>query len=171
MSLMTMKFKDFVWPNNPTRIEVKESKTIQQTVIPFYGEQTQNMGLMNRRVNGRGYFTGAESGKTFEALQDVFRQSGAGCLQLPGQLPFQALMESLTFIGEAGENVIEYSFSFVEKENVTSVKSSQIVISRGEESLWDYAFQFSVDIEELIRLNPHIRNLHSLNQGEKVVIG
>lgn len=87
MRLMPMKFKSFVWPVNPTQLEIKENKVIQEIFVPLSKTKGKKTGKVNRQVTGRGYFTGVGSMKTFQELQKVFYQNGGGSLQLPNQLP------------------------------------------------------------------------------------
>lgn len=170
MRLMPMKFKSFVWPVNPTQLEIKENKVIQEIFVPFSKTKGKKTGKVNRQVTGRGYFTGAGSMRTFQELQKVFYQNGGGSLQLPNQLPFMAVMENLVFVGKTGENVVEYSFSFSEQSKPPKTQAKQIITEQEGDSLWEIANQFAVSIDKLIERNPHIRDIHYLKAGEKMVI-
>ncbi len=169
MSLMTMQFKSFIWPDNPAQVEVKEERRIQTRLIPFSQENSENLGMLCRRVSGKGHFTGDSGLQNFRSLEAVFHEGSAGSLQLPGLLPFRAVMESLTLIGNAGSRAIEYTFSFVEQKEETAEKTKQRLAAAGE-SLWEYAQRFDVNVDKLIALNLHIRDIAELKQGEKVVL-
>lgn len=169
MNLMTMKYKDFLWPVNPVKLEVKQQKAVKETTIPFLGVNSKSICMVGKKISGKGYFTGKNAWETYLNLKAVFEKEGAGSLHLPGYLPFNAIMDSLVFIGEPGENIIEYSFSFIEQNIAKLGKTRCDEFALEDESLWDYAFKSNVSIDEMVKANPHIRDISKLKKGERVI--
>ena len=170
MNLMGMSFKDFVWENNPTALNVTESRTVRETVLPFSGTAVADLGAQKRRVSGEGYFTGEGCWDRWLALEAVYRQGGAGCLRLPGQEPFLAVMDSLKLTGVAGKDLIHYSFSLTEAKAAPAHDGSGVYRAAAGESLWDHAWRHGRPVEELIAANPEIRDIGALNEGEEVLV-
>lgn len=170
MNWMQMKFKTFIWPDNPVELRVENSRNVRETVIPMAASQSRDVGLLGRRVSGKGFFAGTDCMETFLRLQVVFYEGESGSLQLPGQAPFEAIMDSLRFVAEAGENLVEYSFSFKETGAAGIKSGGAILAAEAGESLWDCAWRCGKPVGELVRANPHIRDIGLLAEDERVVI-
>ena len=102
MNLMGMRFRDFTWPHNPTALTLALERNVKETALPYRGSRLEDLGEAKRRITGEGYFTGEDCGKQWRQLQAVFRRGGPGSLQLPGQEPFLAVMDSLKLLGRPG---------------------------------------------------------------------
>lgn len=170
MNLMQMRFKDFTWRDNPTELNLALERNVRETVLPFVGSRTSDLGAAKRRVTGEGWFSGEDCLTQWQALEKVFSQGGAGSLQLPGQEPFFAVMDGLKLLGESGEGLIHYSFSFLEYRCGEAYTGEGEHFAAAGESLWDYAHLYSKDIERLRAANPHIRDIACLGANERVVI-
>lgn len=168
--LMAMSYKTFFFPDNPVSLSVEEEKSVKEVLIPFYGTDAEDLGRKKRRVRGEGYFTGPDCWQRWNELQKVYREPDPGSLRLPGQLPFLAVMDQLKLIGVAGENLIKYSFSFVECESSAAYTGRGVHRAQAGESLWDYAHRFGRTIEELVEANTQIRDVGCLEDGEKVIV-
>lgn len=169
MNLMTMKYKDFTWPVNPVKLEVKQQKNVKEMIIPFSVAYSKSIGMSNKKVSGKGYFTGEKAWENYLELKEVFEKEGVGSLHLPGYNPFNAIMENLVFVGEPGANLIEYSFSFIECKDGFNKGIKADVFAKEGDSLWDYAYNYKIEMDELVAANPHIRDIASLKEGERVV--
>lgn len=169
MNLMKLKFRDFTWPDNPAELKVTYGNHVRE--IPrLYGQsRTENLGSYKRKIKGRGFFTGTDCMAVFEALQEAF-SAGTGFLQLPGQKPFQAVMDELVLLRAEGENLLEYSFSFAECAAEEKQAAGTVCTAKAGESLWDYAYLYGCEIEALIARNPHIPYIGSLREGERVML-
>ena len=170
MNLMSMSFQDFVWRNNPTSLTVSDERTVRETLLPHAGTQTEDLGRQKRRVTGEGYFVGEDCWEQWNALHTIYSRGGAGSLRLPGQHPFLAVMDGLKLIGAAGKNLLRYSFSFVELEGAADYRGKGVHRAAEGESLWDYAWRWKRDIEELRQENPHLRDIGYLLSGEEVIV-
>lgn len=168
MNLMGMRFKDFTWRDNPTALTVTDSRNLKETVLPYRGTRTEDLGPEKRRVTGEGYFAGEDCWERWSALRKVYAQGGPGSLQLPGQEPFLAVMDGLKLIGAAGKDLVKYSFSFTEYRSGAAYDGTGLHLARAGESLWDYAWRFGRSVEELVAANPDIRDIGALKPGEEV---
>ena len=168
--LMAMSYKTFFFRDNPVSLSVEEEKSVKEVLIPFSGTAAEDLGRKKRRVRGEGYFTGEDCWQQWRELQKLYCEPGPGSLRLPGQLPFLAVMDQLKLIGVAGENLIKYSFSFVEWESGSEYTGQGEHHAQAGESLWDYAHRFGRTMEELVAANTQIRDVACLEDGEKVIV-
>lgn len=169
MNLMGMSFKNFVWRNNPTKLDVTAEKNLKETVLPFTGSTVESLGERKRHVTGEGYFVGEDCWEQWNALKAVYT-GGAGSLMLPGQSPFPAVMDSLKLIGVSGKSLVKYSFSFTEADSEEENVGLKTCIAREGESLWDYACKYNLTIDAVTAANPNIRDILHLAAGEEVRI-
>ena len=44
MNLMTMRFKSFTWQINPTALNLERARNLKETVLPFAGTRTVDLG-------------------------------------------------------------------------------------------------------------------------------
>ena len=170
MNLMTMSFQDFIWENNPTSLTVSDARNVKETLLPYADTETEDLGRQKRRVTGEGYFVGSKCWEQWNELHDLYRKGGPGNLRLPGQRPFLAVMDGLKLIGASGKNLLRYSFSFVELQSEAEYRGKGVHRAAEGESLWDYAWRWKRDIEELRLANPHLRDIGYLLSGEEVVV-
>lgn len=168
MNLMGMRFRDFTWPHNPTALTLALERNVKETALPYRGSRLEDLGEAKRRITGEGYFTGEGCGEQWRQLQAVFRRGGPGSLQLPGQEPFLAVMDSLKLLGAPGEELIHYSFGFTEHRAGEDGRGRGVHTAQAGESLWDYARRYEKTMEEMIAANPHIRDIAVLGAGEEV---
>lgn len=171
MNLNFMEYKDYIWPNNPQKINVTTRKNIKEIVIPFGGNLFQDYGREKRIVTGTGEFFGPNCMEQFNCLFNVFKDTGSGYLRLPNINPFLAVFKSLEILEQAVPNVITYSFEFWEEvtsnnEKINEFKNYHIVLIG--ETLWDIACKYNIEIETLINLNTHIKNINQLTAGDLV---
>ena len=167
---MGMRFRDFTWQNNPVSLRVASARNVEETSIPYGESRTEELGSRRRKVTGEGYFAGEDCMEQWDKLQAAFAQKGPGILQLPGVTPFWALMDSLELIGAQGKDLVRYGFSFTEWEGQPAYSGSGRYRACQGESLWDYANRWGVSVEELVALNPHIRDICELQEGEEVLV-
>lgn len=165
---MTMRFKGFTWRVNPTQLNLECQRNVKERLLPYVGGSALDLGPKKRRVTGTGYFTGSDCMAQWRKLEEVFAQGGPGSLQLPGQEPFYAVMDSLRLLGQEGKGLVKYGFSFTEHSAGEAYKGRGVHKAAAGESLWDYAWRYGWDVEELRRANLHIRDIAWLEEGEEV---
>lgn len=77
-------------------------------------------------------------------------------------------MDRLNLVGVQGGNILEYSFAFTETDAISSACTKPEYSASEGESLWDYVNLSGGAIDELVKVNPHIRNINYLEKGERV---
>lgn len=173
MNLTQMRFRDFVWRQNPVEITVEQAKNIKESLLPFSGSHMQDLGMAKRKIRGRGFFVGRAGEESaideFKRLREVFEETGSGVLQLPSHEPFLAVMDRLDLIGGKG-SLVEYTFSFTESASFGRINENREFIACRGESLWDFAGKPDLRIDDIVSLNPHIKNINAIRQGERVVV-
>lgn len=171
MNSDVMKYKNFVWPHNPSTIDITVARDLKEAKIPFKGSSIQDFGQEKRIVSGRGQFFGDDCMAQFERLFLVFKQGGSGYLSLPGIDSFLALFKDLTLTGSSMPNVVNYRFEFWEDLSTNTTELDFQVdfytVFDGD-TLWSIAANFAVSIDTLLALNPSIKSPNQLNAGEKV---
>lgn len=165
--LDAMRYKDFVFPHNPTALTVSEEKNVRELKLPYAGSTLRDLGWLRRKVNGEAYFTGEDCWQNWQALRALYRRGGAGSLKLPGQEAFEAVFDGLKLLGAAGKDLVKYSFSFTES---TAASGPRRVTAQAGETLWDYAVSYERRIEDLVVANPDIRDMLALEEGQEVVV-
>lgn len=168
MNLIGMRFRDYTWRNNPTALTVSAGRNVRETALPYAGSRMEDLGESKRRIAGEGYFTGEDCWDQWNTLREVFSRGGPGSLQLPGQEPFPAVMDSLKLIGAAGKNLVKYAFTFTEYGAGERYDGAGTHVAEAGESLWDYAYRYNRSVEELREANPDIRDIARLRAGEEV---
>ena len=171
MNSDVMKYKNFVWPHNPSTIDITVARDLKEAKIPFKGSFVQDYDKEKRIVSGEGQFFGEDCVAQFENLFLTFKQGDAGYLSLPGMDSFLALFKDLKLIGNSIPNVVNYRFEFWEdlSPNATGLdfQADFYTVSEGD-TLWSIAAKFDVSIDTLLALNPTVKSPNQLNAGEKV---
>lgn len=171
MNLNVMKFKDYIWPHNPSTIEISVKRDIKEVTIPFRGSMMQDYGREKRVVSGNGQFFGESCIDQYGALFGVFKQGGSGYLSLPGMESFLAVFKELEITGTYLPNCLNYGFEFWEDltQSTTTITSQEnfYIVLEGD-TLWSIAARFDVSVEQLLMLNKNIKNPNQLELGEKV---
>ena len=110
--LGAMQYRDFVWPNNPSRFEVEYRRTLHSYKLPFSGYVVQNLGLQNKIIRGSGEFVGPEAYENFRRLAALFEENKGGKLIHPVWPTMLAYFAKLNLLQEPKEDHISYSFEF-----------------------------------------------------------
>ncbi|GHV30795.1 hypothetical protein FACS189481_5440 [Clostridia bacterium] len=112
---MLMQFGEFVFKENPIKINVKYARNLNLITIPGLGEIVQNKGKAARIVNGEGLFCGQSALKEFERLTTLFESSDdTKLLVLPSGEIFFGYFSKLLLMGEGSAEKVRYSFEFIE---------------------------------------------------------
>ena len=110
-----MQFKDFVFPHEPSKLEVGAVNRLGVGHCPGYGPVIQELGVQQRVITGEGAFFGPEAGDQYRRLEELFFQQTPGRLVLPGHTAVTAHFSKLGWLGEGDGQVIRYSFEFLER--------------------------------------------------------
>lgn len=171
MNLNVMKFKNYVWPHNPSTINVSVKRDLKEVMIPFKGSVIQDYGREKRIVSGSGQFFGDGCIEQFDSLFFVFKQGGRGYLSLPGMDSFLAVFKELKLVGNSMPNVLTYNFEFWEEltSDMTDLdlREDFYTVLDGD-TLWSIAVKVEIPVETLLSLNTNIKSPNQLVPGEKV---
>jgi LysM repeat protein len=165
-----MQYKDYLWENNPEKIEIIQMKNIKDLIIPDVGDIIQDMGLKARVVRGDGIFFKEGRFESFVRLSEVFKEQTSGELIVPGFVPMKAFFVSLKLEGSTAK-YLRYSFEFKEESRRTEINE---VMERKyyevleNESLWQIARKTRIDVAVLVGLNPEISDPNIIKRGQIV---
>ena len=164
-----MRFRDFVFPADPGKLETVYRRRVTETALPGASSAADG-GSLCREITGSGEFVGEDAAAQFEALQHAMEAGGPGLLCLPGQRPFLALAEMLELTGKHHPNALGYTFRFVEAEPKKEEFLPEYVTAEEGETLWDIAWRFGRNIDDMVRVNNHVPKIRRLRAGEKIYV-
>jgi len=182
-----MRYKTFTWPHNPRTYTIEYKRAMGNHKVPFGRYHLQDLGLTRRVMKGEGEFVGPEAYDQFKALASVFYTDGPGVLIHPVWQTANAYFVELALAQEPRRDYVRYTFTFWEsydgyEAGAKEVKAVQAGAAAPEtresgqlwhtvvkgESLWRIARDYGVELEEVIRRNPQIKNPNLIRPGEKV---
>lgn len=165
-SLPLMRFKTFVWPNNPKTIEV-----VHKGIMSEESKKSGEIDRFIRIVRGEGEFFGHSAVNSYKKLSDLIHEKSSGWLYLPGVARFEAVFSKVSLVGEPGPDVLRYSFEFQEiVKTFDGELDKKYYDVDSDTSLWEIANIFEVKVEKLIELNPEIKNPSFIKGGERIRI-
>ena len=179
MTLTPMRFKDYVWPHNPRVYSIDYERKMAVNKTPFGRYFLQDLGQTNRIMAGEGEFVGEGAYEEFGKLANAFYDPGPGELVHPLWQTAKAHFVSLRLEQEPRKDYVRYSFVFWEdSELVTEVKRVETAqpqtgkaayhtVVQGD-TLWGIARKYHLTLDELLKLNPGIKNPNLIHMGEKV---
>ena len=182
MNLTPMRFKNYVWPHNPRVYSIDYERKMAVNKIPFGRYLLQDLGQTNRIMAGEGEFVGPGAYEQFGKLANAFYDPGPGQLIHPVWQMSSAHFVSLRLEQEPREDYVRYSFVFWEdgEQQGTAKKVSAVgeqsaaenlprwhTVVRGD-TLWALAQRYGIGLNELLALNPGIKNPNLIRAGEKV---
>jgi nucleoid-associated protein YgaU len=179
-----MRFKSFVWPHNPKVFEIEFKRVVRSHKVPFGMYALQSMGRTNRVLRGEGEFVGPGAYGAFKKLATVFCENTPGVLVHPVWQTTSAYFVELTLRQEPAEDFVGYAFEFWECYDgcdAVLTRISQPGIPRAADStgetwytvaagdcLWRIAAANDMTPDDLIALNPQIRNPNLIYAGDRV---
>lgn len=172
--MLNMRYKDFIWPNNPYSYQLSTSRELVAHRFPGRGCGLEDLGKNIRILTGEGEFYGAGAYETMQALLAVFYEGGTGVLVHPVIDMNRAWFQELELIQEPREDYVKYRFSFWEDGDGAVVqqgaKTSGNHSVQAGQNLWQIAELYGTTAEELLKANTWIQNPNSLTVGRMVVI-
>lgn len=186
MRLASMRYKDYVWPHNPRVYTIEYKRTMGARKVPFGRYHLQDLGPAQRVMRGEGEFVGEGAYGEFKKLATVFYAGGPGLLVHPVWQTSNAYFVELSLRQEPRADYVAYAFTFWESSTETGAAASSAPLSAGTagqgtagelrhtvaagETLWGIAAAYGVDLDELIRRNPQIKDPSLIHPGEEVRI-
>ena len=155
----TMRFSGLTLHHNPSKIEVLDVSELSENLIiggvPF--------------VCG----SGANAFEQYLDLRDLYKNGTAGALSLSGVRPFYAFLAKLGLKCMPVDDVVEYSFTFLEAPNLVPTENSTAPLFRIAEEgqdLWDISVITGISVDTLVMLNPQLKSPCEVSQGDKIRI-
>lgn len=187
MLLTPMRYKDYIWPHNPATYSITYERQVAVHKVPFGRHFMQDLGMGCRVMRGQGEFAGSGAYDEFKRLATVFYDGGPGLLIHPLWQISNAYFTNLKLEQEPLPDYVRYSFEFRERydgynEELSAVSAgdaAMLAARTGQESvctvvsgdtLWGIAQRYDVALEELLRINPGIKNPNLIQVGDRVVI-
>ena len=190
MLLPPMRYKDYIWPHNPATYSITYQRQMAAHKVPFGRYYMQDLGLSCRIMRGAGEFAGEGAYEEFKRLASVFYGGGPGLLIHPLWQTANAYFTALKLEQEPMPDYVRYSFEFrerydeyddsltslgtagsstaVQNTSPTPAKTTYSVVSG--DTLWGISNRYNVKLEDLLKVNPGIKNPNLIHVGEEVVI-
>ncbi len=189
MNLSSMRFKSFVWPYNPRTYTIRYERQVALHKTPFGRYCLQNLGMTRRVMEGEGEFVGKDAYERFKTLATVFYDETPGVLIHPVWQSSKAYFTQLYLTQEPQEDYVHYGFCFWECFEEDTGAALRPVEQAGAqdsapqweqkpqtrfhsvlsgESLWKIAGIYGLRLEQLLQLNPQIKNPNLIHPGEQV---
>ena len=163
-----MRFGGLSLSHNPSKLIISDEANIME--LGYSGAQPDSRltgrGLCT--VSGEGELYGSDCMEQYEALRQLYLQGKSSVLSIPHRPPMRAYLSKLRMTAEPVDDVLGYSFVFVETKGSPVKAQSEYTVTEENESLWDIAYEFGADIDTLVALNPQIPLIGHLSRGEKV---
>ena len=182
MELTSMRYKNYTWPHNPRVYTIDYQRVMAENKVPYGLYHLQDLGRTCRVMRGEGEFSGPKAYAQFGALANVFYDPGPGQLIHPLWQAAKVHFVELSLKQEPRPNYVSYTFTFWEdleyydstlgkeeehKESDEGNGSSIYTVVKGD-SLWAIAKKYGVSLEQILRLNPQIKNPSLIHPGQEV---
>lgn len=182
MRLTPMRYKDYIWPNNPESYRISFRRSVAAHKLPGGTYAMQDLGTAWRVLEGEGAFAGAGAYEEFKRLATVFHRGGAGVLVHPVWMTTRAYFVELEVLQEPTPDYVRYRFAFWEAlENAAALKrvdgaaresaaakdAREHTVAQGE-TLWGIAARYDTTVQKLLAANPQIKNANLIYAGERV---
>ena len=112
-----LKFKTFIWPENPERYRVESKREPVYSKTEDGTRTFDGLGPRKRVVTGSGCFAGSDAYTNFKALEALTADVTAGALVHPVWGTVTAFFTGLVLEQEPRENYVAYSFTFREADS------------------------------------------------------
>ncbi len=180
MELAPMRFKNYVWPHNPKTFQITEKRRLAVNPVPFGKGTVTDMGVELRVLQGEGEFAGKNAYDDFLKLKAVFDEGGSGVLVHPVWRSMRVWFSSLTLKQEPLSDFVSYAFEFVEDDEVnnplednapnTEMGTILTYTVKAGDTLWGISKKYGMTLNQIIALNPQIKNPNLIYVGQKVYV-
>lgn len=168
---MKMRFKDFIFPSNPSVFEVASSANMAVRSVYDGNSDVQSVSLNPIKVNGSGEFFGDKAEESCQYLMHMLRTKENGALLLPSGSGFNAYLNKFMFCKNAQKNSISYTFEFTEAcSSKSEVRNFRFTICKSGENAFDIANRCNVSVDDIMKYND-FKTPFDIREGEKVVTG
>ena len=165
-----MRYKDFVFPQNPRYIEISTKRDLITESV--YGEKSNVEDIAQKPivVVGNGTFYSDDAQSLCSYLSHLLKQGTPGELHCPSLYPINAYFEKFVYSQNATKDAIDYSFSFVEvcDEKKEKLELDYTLAFDGENA-FDIAYRTGVSVDEIMERNS-FPTPFDIKTGDKVVL-
>ncbi|MBQ5583764.1 MAG: DNA circularization N-terminal domain-containing protein, partial [Ruminiclostridium sp.] len=169
-----------VWPHNPRTYTIRYQRQVAVHKVPFGRYAMQDLGLTRRVMTGEGEFYGPRAYEEFKKLASIFYEGGPGPLIHPVWQTSQAYLVELSLAQEPRKDYVRYTFTFWEtyekySQSLTGTKPAETVrpktyiLAQGE-TFWSVARDHGLTEEELLDLNPQVKNPSLVTGGSALYV-
>ena len=169
----TMRFLGFTLHHNPSKIEVSDVSELSENLIigglPFVCCNGEKAAVLR----GEGVFYGENAFEQYLELRDLYKNGTAGALSVSGIRPFYAFLAKLGLKCMPVDNMVEYSFTFLEAPNIVPNENSTapvFYIAADGQDLWDISGITGISVDTLVMLNPQFKSPCEVSDGDKIRI-
>lgn len=164
----TMRFGNVVWQMGPDDLKLNRSRNLSCTI-----QRDRNYLFDGGEEAGSivcsGCFFGEDADERLKELEVLLQKGEILPLSVPGVGVTPAKLKKLEYEGKKGFGKAGYRLEFMDLRGLdVADKASQVsgktYTALGGESMWDVSLMTDIPLEELIRLNPHIRHISSLEK-------
>lgn len=189
MLLTPMRYKTYIWPHNPATYSITYERQVAVLKVPFGRHYMQDLGQTCRVMRGWGEFVGAGAYDEFKKLATIFYGDGPGLLIHPLWQISNAYFTDLKLEQEPLPDYVRYSFTFRERYDgyqetltvLTAAGGGSAAVQAADRStalhtvvsgdtLWGIALRYDVSLEDVLAVNPGIKNPNLIHAGDQVVI-
>ena len=164
-----MRYAGYTWRHNPHTLSFEDEKNTVELLPPFSASDVRVFSDKPCVIKGEGELFGEDCIEQYICLKSLFSQHPEGLLSIEGLGGFYVAFVSLNLSAQPKDDVLSYSFVFRQKRfEKTPVTEEEYTAAQEDDTLWDIAYRFHKTVEEMIALNPGIRFLDELEEGEKV---
>ena len=176
--MLNMRYKSFVWPNNPRTYTLSCKRQTVTHKVPMGGFVVQDLGVYAAVMQGQGEFYGEGAYEKFQELLQVFQTGGAGLLVHPVWQAGSAYFTQLRLTQEPREDYVAYSFEFCQASMQSGAETGMDLagtsggkryceLSAGQ-TLWAVCAGYGLSMAALLKLNPEIAKPGSVFPGQRV---
>lgn len=168
MQLLKMRYKDFVFASNPSKIEVLSSKSVSERALVNGGFSTAENSKNACVIKAEGTLYGEEAQSQLQGLTRLFNESGAGWLFLPNGRCFNAYFKTLITTQSADKGSVSYGITFVEKPaHRSEYYPFGYTYAQEGENAFDIAERCNISIEDLMDCNS-IKTPFDIKGGDRI---
>ncbi len=168
---VTMRFGGISLSHNPKTLKITRSKKINSVGLVGGTVKLSNVCDNISKISGTGEIYGDDCFLSYDRLLRMCFKNKADILAVPELGAFKAVLEDIAILAEPRENFLSVSFTFravsAGREPEKILPEKYYTAAEGE-SLWDVSYKFGVTVESLVKLNPQIRKILDLKEGEEV---
>ena len=171
MNQALIRFGGVELSHNPKKLSVQRRRTLRSVRTLSGGRIDCPTLSQGEKISGTGELFGESCEADYLKLLAMCGNSTAAVVSIPCFGAFRAVLTSLTLAAEPKDGYIAVDFTFTAaaaEYRPPFGRKTECVTQRSGVDLWDIAYECGCDVSRLVELNPHIRNIRSLKEGERV---